>query len=68
MGFIKFNVARRTDEYGNTVYGKITRIESDMPQSSTLETNIMWHALTKLNDIRLWLKLDEGKLNRDILG
>lgn len=47
MGYIKFVLGvRRTDEVGNTTRTVISRFESDMADTSTLETNIIMHALS----------------------
>ncbi|RHA57614.1 hypothetical protein [Bacteroides intestinalis] len=46
MGYIKFVLSRTTDEQGNTTYARISRIESDMADTSMLETNLIMHALS----------------------
>lgn len=47
MGYIKFVMSvRKSDEQGNTTRTVISRIESDMADTSTLETNLIMHALS----------------------
>lgn len=47
MGYIKFVMSvRKSDEEGNTTRTVISRIESDMADTSTLETNLIMHALS----------------------
>lgn len=47
MGYIKFVLStRKTDEQGNTTHSVISRIESDMADTSMLETNLIMHALS----------------------
>ncbi len=47
MGYIKFRVSiRKSDEKGNTTRAVISRIESDMADTSMLETNLIMHALS----------------------
>lgn len=46
MGYIKFALREReTDETGFAKRTVISRLESDMANTSTLETNLIWHAL-----------------------
>lgn len=68
MGYIKFNLSRITDNEGNTITAKVSRMESDMP--TRMSPIYIYHELarTRANDIRMWLKLNEGLLNRDMLG
>ena len=66
MGYIRFNITRTTDSEGVTQYAKIGRIESDM--TNTIESNIIWNALSKMGAVAMWLKMDSGLLNRDMLG
>lgn len=68
MAYIRFNVKRTTDKDGNAVYAKIGRIESDMPSLSTNQSNIIWNALSKASQVKMWLKMDIGALDRDMLG
>lgn len=47
MAYIKFVMSlRRSDEKGNTTRAVISRIESDMADTSMLETNLLMHALS----------------------
>lgn len=47
MGYIKFVLGvRKTDAEGNTTRTVISRLESDMADTATLETNIIMHALS----------------------
>lgn len=66
MSYIRFNITRTTDSNGVARYAKIGRIESDMP--NTIESNIIWNALSKMGAVAMWLKMDSGLLNRDMLG
>lgn len=66
MGYIRFNITRTTDSKGVARYAKIGRIESDM--HNTIESNIIWNALSKMGAVAMWLKMDSGFLNRDMLG
>lgn len=68
MAYIRFNVKRTTDTEGNAIYAKIGRIESDMPSLSTNQSNIIWNALSKASQVKMWLKMDIGVLDRDMLG
>lgn len=70
MGYIKLKLTKVTDESGRTVYSRYGRVESDMPSLDTLETNIIWNALSLINpkSVRLWMKFDKGILDRDMLG
>lgn len=68
MGFIRFNITRVTDYSGKTEYTRISRIESDLPPSKTLETNIIWNAFSRKGGICAWMVLDVGLLGRDMLA
>lgn len=68
MAYIKFNVSRITDDNGNTVMAKVKRIESDMPALETLQTNMIFNALSFKGSVRHWMELDKGILGRDILA
>ena len=46
MSYIKFVLRRTTDDHGNTTNARICRIESDLPGTGTLETNLIMHALS----------------------
>lgn len=47
MGYLKFVISvQKSDEKGNTTRAVIGRIESDMADTSTLETNLIMHALS----------------------
>ena len=69
MGYIKFNVTRQTDAQGNAVWSRISRIESsdDMLNAQTLQSNIIYNALKFKTSVKMWMKLDEGVLDRDML-
>lgn len=46
MGYIKFVMSvRKSDEKGSTTHAVISRMESDMADTSMLETNLIMHAL-----------------------
>lgn len=71
MGYIKFVLRRTTDEQGNTTYARISRIESDMADTSMLETNLIMHALSAPGgkvEISTDFILDSGRLDNDYLG
>lgn len=69
MGYIKFKVSRITDGSGSTYYSRVSRIESDMPTQGTLETNLIWHALSHQGGkCETWMVVDEGVVNRDHLA
>lgn len=71
MGYIKFVIRRISDEQGNTVNARISRIESDMADTSMLETNLIMHALSAPGgkvEISTDFILDSGRLDNDILG
>lgn len=72
MGYIKFVLStRKTDEKGNATRAVISRIESDMADTGTLETNLIMHALSakggKIVE-NLEFILDSSRLDNDILG
>lgn len=71
MGYIKFVLRRTSDEHGNTTNARICRIESDMADTSMLETNLIMHALSAPGgkvEIVGELILDESLLDNDYLG
>lgn len=74
MGYIKFVMStRKTDEVGNTTRAVISRIESDMADTSMLETNLIMHALAARGGKVVLISdfiLNSGILNNDndILG
>lgn len=68
MACIRFNLTRITDEYGRAIQTKINRMYSDLPSLGTIETNIIWNALSKAGKVIAWLKMDVGALDRDMLG
>nr|DAD91223.1 MAG TPA: hypothetical protein [Siphoviridae sp. ctu3K14] len=72
MGYIKFVMSiRKRDEEGNTTRAVISRIESDMADTSMLETNLIMHALSAPGgkvEISTDFILDSGRLDNDILG
>lgn len=68
MSYIRFRLVRSTDAGGDPIQARFKRVESDMPSLSTLETNIIWNALSKVGAAMMWLALDEGVLERDMLG
>lgn len=72
MGYIKFVMSiRKSDEEGNTTRAVISRIESDMADTSVLETNLIMHALSapggKVEIVGEFI-LDESLLDNDYLG
>nr|DAY75669.1 MAG TPA: hypothetical protein [Caudoviricetes sp.] len=71
MGYIKFVLRRTSDEHGNTTNARICRIESDMADTSMLETNLIMHALSapggKVEIVGEFI-LDESLLDNDYLG
>lgn len=73
MGCIKFSLRRTTDEHGNTMNARISRIESDMADTNMLELNLIMHALSapggKVETVRDFM-LDSGILDNenDLLG
>lgn len=72
MSYIKFVMSmRNTDSTGNTTRAVISRIESDMADTSMLETNFIMHALAARGGKvieNLEFILDSGVLDNDILG
>ena len=71
MGYIKFVLRRTSDEHGNTTNARICRIESDMADTSMLETNLIMHVLSapggKVEIVGEFI-LDECLLDNDYLG
>lgn len=72
MGYIKFILStRKTNADGNATYAQISRIESDMADTSMLETNLIMHALAahggKVIETLEFI-LDSSRLDNDILG
>lgn len=73
MGYIKFVLStRRIDDAGNAVQAVISRLDSDMADTSMLETSLIMHALAarggKVIDIADFV-LDRSRLdNNDLLG
>ena len=71
MGYIKFVLRRTSDEHGNTTNARICRIESDMADTSMLETNVIMHALSAPAgkvEIAGEFILNESLLDNDYLG
>lgn len=71
MGYIKFVLRRTSDEHGNTTNARICRIESDMADTSMLETNLIMHALSAPGgkvEIAVEFILNESLLDNDYLG
>lgn len=72
MGYIKFVMSiRKSDEEGNTTRAVISRIESDMADTSMLETNLIMHALSAPGgkvEIVVEFILNESLLDNDYLG
>lgn len=68
MGYIKFRLVRQSDASGNTQHVRVGRVESDMPSLSTLQTEMIWNSLSLSSSVRMWLELDKGILERDMLG
>lgn len=67
MAYIKFNVTRVTDEQGNAVMSKVRRMESDLPNTATLQPNMIYNALSFKSRVKMWMILDKGVLDRDML-
>ena len=67
MGYIRFRLNRVTDSEGRTVTASIKRMESDMP--ARMSPEYIYHALARKNvaSIRMWMELDKGILDRDML-
>jgi hypothetical protein len=69
MAFIKFKIHRRSNENGDSIYTKIGRIESDMDWESTIETNLIIHALShkggKIELVSDFI-LDLGQLDNEL--
>lgn len=71
MSYIKFRIGvRKTDELGNTTRVVISRVESDMADTTMLETNIIMNALSLKGIVQqnVVFILDESRLNLNILG
>ena len=72
MGYIKFILStRKTNADGNATYARISRIESDMADTSMLETNLIMHALAARGGKvieTLEFILGSSRLDNDILG
>lgn len=69
MSYIKFFVKKRvSDASGSTTYAKINRIESDMIPTKTIEPNIIWNAYYRPTKVAMWMKLDTGILDRDLVA
>lgn len=71
MSYIKFVLKRTSDEHGNTTHARISRIESDMADTSMLETNLIMHALAAKGgkvEMHTDFILNSGVLDNDILG
>lgn len=72
MGYIRFVLStRRIDDAGNAVQAVISRLDSDMADTSMLETGLIMHALAarggKIIDIADFV-LDRSRLdNNDLL-
>lgn len=66
MGYIRFNITRVTDNDGRATQTNIKRMESDI--SNALESERIWNAMTFVGAIKKWLRMDEGLLDRDMLG
>lgn len=55
MGYIKFVLSEReTDDTGLAKRTVISRFESDMANTSTLETNLIWHALALRGKVEMF--------------
>lgn len=68
MGYIKFRLVRQTDASGNTLHVRVSGMESDLPSLSTLQPNMVYHALAKRKDVQMLMKVDVGILDRDLLA
>ncbi|MDO4164059.1 MAG: hypothetical protein Q4D56_06695 [Bacteroides sp.] len=71
MSYIKFVLNKRLVDGEKPYNAVISRIESDMADTSLLETNIIMHALAaiggKVVDVTEFI-LDSSQLDTDILG
>jgi hypothetical protein len=73
MAYIKFKLQRITDVEGRTVTANVKRMESDarMDNGRMLDMNqpnLIYHALSFTSSvIKMWLRLDIGVLDRDML-
>ena len=67
MGFIRFQLTRTTDSEGRTVNAFVKRMESDMP--TRMSPEYIFHELARTNvaAIKMWLELDKGVLDRDMM-
>ena len=71
MGYIKFILSTRKTTPMATHLARISRIESDMADTSMLETNLIMHALAARGGKvieTLEFILDSSRLDNDILG
>lgn len=67
MAYIKFNVTQITDSKGTPVTAKVNRMESNMVNTETYQPVMIYHALSFATKVRMWMVLDQGILDRDIL-
>lgn len=67
MGYIKFRLERYSDSEGRTIHTVMKRVESDMDSLKTLQPNFLMHAMANYRVIQMFLRMDEGVLDRDML-
>lgn len=69
MGYIKCKLTyKATDINGNPQEVRIRMLESDMADTKMYELPIYMHALVTKGFVSMWMKYDEGVLDRDMLG
>lgn len=59
---------KATDKDGVPREVRFRMLESDMADTNIYELPIYMHALSVRGAVSMWMKLDEGILDRDILG
>ena len=67
MGYIKFELSNVTDNQGRSTSAKIRRMYSDM-EIGSYDLNRILHSLSApMQEVEMWMVLDEGVLDRDKL-
>lgn len=67
MAYIKFRLNRTADRNGRTLHTGMTRIGSDMDSTGTIQPNFIYHAMANHVDMKTFMILDEGVLDRDMM-
>lgn len=67
MAYIKFILNRTADRKGRTLHTEMKRIGSDMDSTGTIQPNFIFHAMANYVSMRMFMILDEGVLDRDML-